>query len=57
MGLDNFIMTVKKVTGKDAENLTLNFEVTREMFNASLPQLDALLIRDGIDFSFVSQPV
>ena len=50
-------MAIKKVIGKDAEMLTLNFEVSREMFDASSPQLDALLIRDGLDSSYLTQPL
>ena len=41
-------MAVEKVTGEEAEHLHLNFEVTREMFEASLPQLDALLSKKGL---------
>ena len=40
-------MEVRKVTGKEAEKLTLNFEITREMFEASLPQFDELMLKDG----------
>ena len=40
-------MEVRKVTGKEAEGLTINFEITREMFEASLPQLDAILKAHG----------
>ena len=38
---------MRRVSGKEAMNLLLNFEVTREMFEASIPQLDALLREDG----------
>ena len=38
---------VRRVTGKEALSLPLNFEITREMFEASIPQLMALLREDG----------
>ena len=41
-------MAGKRVVGKEAEKLRLNFEVTREMFEESLPQLEALLAKNGI---------